>query len=510
MKIVRVLMLLAACNVLTIGTSGESKSSGTAPWIDKYGQNTRASYPGYIRTDAQLKAADSFELQKLRSSKSLQHRDKYQGWIEGNKLRASGFFRVEKIGDRWWLVTPEGNRFYASGINCVDMHVPANLKGESRLAYQWLPPNEGVFADARNGSLYTANLIRKWGDKYKELWRQRAVERLKNWGFTCIGNWSDGDLLAMHKLPYVHVGPSTGDLSIPYVEGDICDVYDPRFEQEASRVCTALSSSKSDPWLVGYFVDNELPWWNLGYDVLGLEANAPSKQVWLNKLKQKYGSIDKLNRAWRISAKSFETVTWPGETAPEPAQSDLKEFRGEFAERFYKIWYQAIKRSDPNHLVLGSRIPYPMDEVVLACARHCDVLSFNHYATKLWPQLSVYYKQSGKSVLVGEYGFDSLDEGLVGAYVRVANQKERGAAYSYLTEQMAAQPYFVGSFYFQYIDEPLTGRSGDGENEFNGFVKVTDIPYLELVNAARKTNFQLYEIHAGKRTATTRSVKQLK
>jgi hypothetical protein len=51
-----------------------------------------------------------------------------------------------------------------------------------------------------------------------------------------------------------------------------------------------------------------------------------------------------------------------------------------------------------------------------------------------------------------------------------------------------ANPDIVGCHWFQYADEPLTGRLLDGENGNMGFVAVTDIPYADLVSAAREAN----------------------
>ncbi len=34
--------------------------------------------------------------------------DQYDGW-RGKRFEATGFFRVEKDAERWWLVTPEGS-----------------------------------------------------------------------------------------------------------------------------------------------------------------------------------------------------------------------------------------------------------------------------------------------------------------------------------------------------------------------------------------------------------------
>ena len=53
-------------------------------------------------------------------------------------------------------------------------------------------------------------------------------------------------------------------------------------------------------------------------------------------------------------------------------------------------------------------------------------------------------------------------------------------------------PAFVGAHWFQYADEPLTGRTLDGENYNIGFVTVTDTPYPEMVQAARAVLGEAY------------------
>jgi len=61
---------------------------------------------------------------------------------------------------------------------------------------------------------------------------------------------------------------------------------------------------------------------------------------------------------------------------------------------------------------------------------------------------------------------------------------------------LTAIPYFVGGHFFQYLDEPITGRF-DRETAFNGFVDVADIPYPLMVDAAKKAHSRIYDIHAG-------------
>jgi hypothetical protein len=86
------------------------------------------------------------------------------------------------------------------------------------------------------------------------------------------------------------------------------------------------------------------------------------------------------------------------------------------------------------------------------------------------------------------------------------NQAERGVAYQYYVEHAAAHPEVIGTHWFQWIDQPATGRP-DGENYNIGWVDVTDQPYQELVAAAKVTHARLFDIHSGKIPPTDRRAK---
>ncbi|MHC4406695.1 MAG: hypothetical protein ACYTG0_44295, partial [Planctomycetota bacterium] len=45
--------------------------------------------------------------------------DVYGGY-RSISAEATGFFRVERIDGRWWLVTPDGHGFLSAGVNHVD------------------------------------------------------------------------------------------------------------------------------------------------------------------------------------------------------------------------------------------------------------------------------------------------------------------------------------------------------------------------------------------------------
>jgi hypothetical protein len=57
----------------------------------------------------------------------------------------------------------------------------------------------------------------------------------------------------------------------------------------------------------------------------------------------------------------------------------------------------------------------------------------------------------------------------------VGGESERGPAYARYLRAVADNPDFVGAHWFQYLDEPLTGRTLDGENAHIGFVTVADL-----------------------------------
>jgi hypothetical protein len=480
----------------------------TEDWIDRYGQRMDYDWPGKVKSDDDIAGADRKEAAELDKWKPDPARDGYQAWKGAPARQATGFFRVEEVDGRWWFVAPNGNLFYAAGIDCIGPWMHARLDPVVEAAYSWLPPREGKFSSAwgkDSVSFYRVNMIRKWeADQVDQRAFDREIARCLAWGFTCLGNWCDGRLFPLKRLPYFTPGPSTWDMKVPFAGNKIHDAFHPDFESEAKRVCTSsLAQYKDDPWCVGHFVENEVGWSDFPARVLELPANQPARVNLTGHLKSLYPTVALLNQAWGITASSYEDARWPkkfkDDEARETAEKDMAPFRGEFAERWYRGWAEAVRAADPNHLVLGSRLHQGNrpDEVITACAKYMDVVSFNHYDVGAWKdEFDRYFTIARKPFLIGEYGFNSLDAGLLNTAVPVANQKERGTGYRYYTEQAASLPYFVGAHYFQWVDEPVTGRF-DRETSFNGFNSVADIPYPELVKAAKTTNSRLYDLHAG-------------
>ena len=101
-----------------------------------------------------------------------------------------------------------------------------------------------------------------------------------------------------------------------------------------------------------------------------------------------------------------------------------------------------------------------------------------------------------RPLIIGEYHFGTVDRGYAQSLWQVESQEQRGVAYRYYTEHAYAHPSLIGTGYFQWADQDISGRF-DGENYNCGLVDVTDRPYREQVEAMAETAKVLYDIHSG-------------
>ena len=151
---------------------------------------------------------------------------------------------------------------------------------------------------------------------------------------------------------------------------------------------------------------------------------------------------------------------------------------------------QALKKHDPHHLYLGSRFAGRTPESIAACARWCDVMSFNLYIPSLREGFEAEeFARIDKPALLTEFHFGSSDRGPFWPGVMVVNtEAERGPAYRKMLESVLANRQFVGAHWFQYLDQPVTGRWLDGENGHLGLVGITDVPWHDFVLSVARTN----------------------
>lgn len=482
--------------------------------VDRYGQWTGGDWPGKVQSDEELTERRQTEDVALAAQPALEGRNVFGGWASGPRRGSTGFFRVEKIDGRWWLIDPEGALFFSAGLDSMRPVSPTFVQGREQM-FTWLPENgdplqrhfsyatgatQGPIREGRAYDFLAANLERKYGPDYPNAWAEVTERRMRSWGFNTIANWSDNRLWG-RDVPYVATVTVGGTVNrVPVASGpgtSLPDPFDPRFAVNvANAIRPVAARAAGDRWCIGYFVDNELNWSSRtapGLGALGQNAaGSPAKRALIAQLREKYTDIARLNEAWRTSY-----ADWDSMTAPAPpnstANEDLAAFTRLLAATYFRTVREELRKLDPDHLYLGSRFAGYTTEAVDACAEHCDVMSFNIYQNRINAPRWTFLNNYSKPAIIGEFHFGALDRGMFHpGLVAAASQADRAAMFVDYMRTVLDHPAFVGAHWFQYADQATTGRTLDGENYNIGFVMHQDTPYPEMVEAARTVLGEMY------------------
>lgn len=488
------------------------------PFVDEFGQFKQGDWPGKLHSADEFATRMKAEDADLAAHPAPADRDAYGGWAAGPKLEATGYFRTTKHDGRWWLVDPDGRLFWSQGMDCMRSSMETPLTGRTNY-FAWLPPRNGEFGPfyAKRGrasvgyykdlprneafNFVGANLLRKYGAQWSELDVERAHRRLASWGYNTVGNWSEGAVVSKCRTPYVGT-VSAYSPTIAGSQGYWGKFPDPFHPDFAPALRKALEKDKSvgEKWCLGIFIHNELAWGSetsLAEAALQSPVDQPAKKEFLAALQKKYDDIAKLNAAWGTKHASWDALR-AAQSAPDAkrAKEDLAAFYTRIAEKYFEVCRAEAKRAAPHQLYLGCRFAWKNERAVRAAAKYCDVISFNRYdysvANDKLPE------GVDLPVIIGEYHFGALDRGLFHTGLKATkNQDDRAAKYRAYLEGALQNPLIVGAHWFEYRDEPVTGRF-DGENYQIGFVDVCDNPYPETIAAAREIGTKLYRFRAGK------------
>lgn len=354
------------------------------------------------------------------------------------KFKSTGFFRVEKQDKRWWVIDPFGYRNIQVVINSLRQGKSENNEQEFKNRY-------GV----------------------SKKWLSTTADSLKFYGFNGSGSWSEDEQVKEYnkttKLPltfspnlnfmsgYGKKRGGTVQLSGNTGYPNQCIfVFDKEFETYCDERAKELVKNANDTNLFGYFSDNEMP---LGVDnlqgYLTLENKSDQGHLFASKwLEQKNLTLDKIKDKDRI------------------------EFAGIVAETYFSIVSKAIKKYDPNHLYLGSRLhggAKKVETIIEAAGKYCDVLSINYYGN--WspdPLLINMWDRIGKKpFIISEFYTKAMDSGLAntsGAGFTVRTQKDKGNAYQHFCLSLLASKSCVGWHYFKYQDNDPTAKNVDPSN----------------------------------------------
>ncbi len=382
-------------------------SSGTGSWTSR-----QAKLITLLPAFTPIASASELDVNKYGSSNQL-------------TATATGFFYTKKIGSRWWIIDPEGKAQLNIAMNSL-----YNLANDAAVA----DASDRLWALGFNGIgsfLSDENQTLRYNNTHTN---QFSYTRRINF-FLGYKN--------VRKNYYTTPTAIQGDLNYIFV-------LDPKFAEYCDTQAKKFEQYKTEKNLLGYFIDNEI---NFNQDQLpnfltDLSAGDPSYDAALA-----FATANGLTKAQVVAGQASEAV--------------LQAFATKLAEHYYEVTSAALKKYDPNHMNLGSRLhgrPRGIEGVVKAAAKWCDIVSVNFYDNyspdNQITNANTYLKWIDKPCIVSEFyvkGEDAVSAGWVAGYSgagwTVKTQVNRGAWYQNTCIELLKSGRFVGWHWFKYQDD---------------------------------------------------------
>ena len=409
-----------------------------------------------------------------------------ENFARGVTGKRTGFFHVEKIDGRWWAVDPLGRGYIACGCDHVTYQ---GHYSERSKRWRHREANDRLFAS-------------------KPEWEKKTVSRLLGWGFNQLGAGCDtalkyrglshtvflsmGDSLCWNREDDSHwILPNRGCPCSAFP-----NVFHPDFPLWCDYVAReGCAPNRDDPWLYGYYLDNEFAWWGRGDKATGL-----------------FGVVRGLRKDHTayLALADYVKSRVPGglEALDRMPEAEAREVKRGFlrlcAKRYFSICTAAVRRHDPNHMVLGARFAGVdgADPVVWEEAgRHSDIVTFNSYpwcdfdrnvilerqgrdARRIVDAFAALQEHARCPMQITEWSFPALDTRCpcsFGGGQRVPTQKERVIASELFARTMLSLPFVVGYDYFMWVDEPAEGMNDNFPEDSNyGLLSEEGVPYEGL------------------------------
>jgi hypothetical protein len=391
------------------------------------------------------------------------------GGIPGGSFKKTGFFHAEKSGERWWLITPDGNRSLNISVN--DVTAGVSEKQKEAFAEKYSSKTDWAAQTKTFLTELGFNGIACWSD-YKAF-ESLPDKKSKPLSYTIILN-----LMSNYGKKRGGTFKKPGHTGYPH---DAIFVFDPEFEDFCRQETKKISRNRNDENLLGYFSDNELPFYKKTLDgFLSLPADDPG---YLSAVK------------W---------LQLRGTEKNKITDTDRAEFLAYVADRYFSVVSDSIKSNDPNHLYLGSRLHTTEKDnpsFMRVAGKYVDVIAINYYRS--WrpsdEEMADWLNWSGKPFIISEWYVKAEDSWLPnksGAGWIVRTQKDRGVFYQNFTLALLKSKGCVGWQWFKYQDNDPENKKAEASNidANKGIVDSSFIPYRDLTVQIREINVPIHSL----------------
>ncbi|MFC2089359.1 beta-agarase [Bacteroidota bacterium] len=445
-----------------------------------------------------------------------------QTGIPNNEL-AKGYIYVKQIDNVWWFIGPDGERFVSQGVNHIEPHLylaPYNKEETMKKYGDELIDGKGLFDT-------NTEAAQKFIDG------QIAI--CKDLHFNTFAKHTHASIapeLYMDKTYYIasfETAP-VATWQIKAGQGPMPDVFSSDFENHVEkRVKEVVLKHKDSPNLIGYLYcdvpawilpsymqksENEYlmvyPWVDA---MMSLGVGSPGKKAWIDHLKERYTSAAEAADMWGLYyiklyglewEELYKMTDWTNPLDSVKATADMRSFMGKIAERWYKMHYDAIKKHDQNHLIIGDKsdVSTYQDFLLPALKKYIDVIAIQSYnvwtndkATADW-----LYKELGKPMFNGDGSFayvhpNQSENKVKGWWTGAKNIQDVISMYKEQMEMMMAEPYVIGWHHCGMLQQWDGSARGDVPSNENGFMDPFENYYTEWTDVIKEMNSNAVEMH---------------
>ncbi|MDJ0367490.1 hypothetical protein QMK33_20260 [Hymenobacter sp. H14-R3] len=389
---------------------------------------------------------------------------KYGGDL-GRTWKATGFIRVQQDKGRWWMVDPAGHPYIAVPMNSVRPAPSATSKAAFAAAFPsaqaWLTKTQGLLLD--NGF----NGVGSWSDI-------PAIQTYNRTATKPITYATMFNFISSFGNQQAKARPASKAVPEPAL------VFEPEWPAFCEERAKLAEPFAQDANVLGHFSDNEIPFLpKLLPQVLALRDPAQPAYA---------AALDWLR-------------TQKADTAH--ITDDLKAaFVGYVAGKYYQAVGPSLKKHDPNHLYIGTRLHSSAKfnhYVFTAAEPFVDLVSINFYG--YWRptpgMMADWAKWTTKPFFITEFYTKSEESGLsniAGAGWLVHKEADRGIFYQNFGLGLLQARNCVGWHWFRYQDndasEPGTDKPDMGSNK--GIVDTKYQPYPTLLTDMKALNQQVF------------------
>lgn len=397
------------------------------------------------------------------------------------RQEAKGHFYTKKIGDRWWMIDPLG--------------YPCYLRALSGITYE--------YSEASPNQL--PSVLEKYGSKEK--WGISATRHVVDDLYFNLSTTKVAEVTSVEQgiFKQISIGSFAGGYgskigvnasrggSTTFKNNNTMPVFDPGFETYSDELAKQVTAPHiGDNMLIGYTTDNELP---MEEDMLMNYLNVDPT------LPENYYSYA-CTWTWLVN------ITGEENPADAVITKEIKElFRGFVWDRYYSVVCPAVRKYDPDHMLLGTRFLTNVrnaEWVLRFASLYLDAITINWYFTwepqvESLQQLSTYGRLP---IIVTEfYAKAKENEGNLqhtdgSAGWLVQTQTDRGYFYQNFTLRLLECQNVIGWHWFQYLDCDPAGKQTDQSSldSNKGIMSNTHKEYTDLTEKMVEINKNVYHL----------------